>query len=85
MTVRNSIARSVSFDDTNQGPNGFKEAFFPGHISPSDVAPKQQAIQHIQPLSDLSLGSISSTTYHHANPGTDVSISQFVSVDINAY
>jgi len=85
MTVRNSIAHDVSLNDTNQGPNGFKEAFSPGHMLPTDMAPKQQAIQHNQLLSDLSLGSISSTMYHHANPGTDVSISQFVLVDINAY
>jgi len=84
--VRNSIAHDVSFDNTDQGcSNGSTETFSPGHILETNVAPKQQAILHAQPVSNLDLDSFSTTIYQHPNPGTDVSISHFVSVDTNAY
>jgi hypothetical protein len=84
--VRHSITNDISINDRNQGdPNVFTETFSSGHIlAPNTIAPKPQAVLHTQPISDESLDSFSSMRYHHANIGTDVSISN-LSVDINTY
>lgn len=70
--VRNSVAHDGSLDD---GSNGFTETFYPGHIPPTNIAPMPHTVLRTQPVSDLSLGSFSSTRYFYVNPSTDVSIS----------